>query len=530
MVGRASQAALGALIVGLLVPATSSAGTYTTHDCQLPSGDTVSSDGWAFTLLSPLTGNLSCRPTADGSRPTQAGWLTRGTAHANGEGVELTYTAPPGTEIADYTLWRQVEVHPASTYNYYYQVLEGVRDSAHIVDRCEGAAGCARLDGSMTRNGLSGLHQLWLELRCQTNSVCPATYPANAATLGVSRTDITLRDDTPPVLNSTPSGTLLDTSRPLTGPEWVSVAASDVGGGVYQVLLEVDGKIVDAQTIDRDDGRCEEPFAVDVPCPASAAGTIRFDTSSLPDGEHLLRILVTDATGENAAPYGPIRIQTLNSVCRRKASPHPGTRLRVGFAGHGKRTSTLPYGRVARIRGRLVSRAAGEPVVGARICVAAKDSRAGARLRPQTTVLTNRKGQFSYRAPKGPSRTIRFANEDAPGEIVAAQVHLRVPAGVRLAASPHRLHNGQTVRLSGRLRGRPYPRSGVLVEIQARRSGGWQTFGTAKANRAGRFHFVYEFTRTSGVQVYKLRASVPRQAVYPYAAGASHPVRVRVRG
>jgi hypothetical protein len=70
----------------------------------------------------------------------------------------------------------------------------------------------------------------------------------------------------------------------------------------------------------------------------------------------------------------------------------------------------------------------------------------------------------------------------------------------------------------------------VLVELQAKRGRRWQTFGTARSSRAGRYRFSYPFTRTGGVQYYVLRARVPRQAGYPYATGASRPEIVVVRG
>jgi hypothetical protein len=107
-------------------------------------------------------------------------------------------------------------------------------------------------------------------------------------------------------------------------------------------------------------------------------------------------------------------------------------------------------------------------------------------------------------------------------------VNVRAP--VRFKGSRRSLRDGETLVLSGRLPGRPLPSRGVLVELQGRREGGWQTFGTTRSGRRGRFSFGYTFTRTTGVQAYALRARVPRQAAYPYASGASRHVRVRVIG
>jgi 5-hydroxyisourate hydrolase-like protein (transthyretin family) len=78
--------------------------------------------------------------------------------------------------------------------------------------------------------------------------------------------------------------------------------------------------------------------------------------------------------------------------------------------------------------------------------------------------------------------------------------------------------------------GHPRPSEGVLVELQARRGRRWQTFATSRARRSGRFRRAYRFTRTSGVQRYRLRARVPQQPDYPYAPGGSRPVSVIVYG
>jgi hypothetical protein len=103
-------------------------------------------------------------------------------------------------------------------------------------------------------------------------------------------------------------------------------------------------------------------------------------------------------------------------------------------------------------------------------------------------------------------------------------------APVRLTGNRTSLRTGQWLRFRGRLLHGPIPPQGVLVEIQARRITGWQTFGTTRANHKGRFHYRYRFSRTLGVQRYSFRARVPRQPTYPYAAGISKRFSVRVAG
>lgn len=86
---------------------------------------------------------------------------------------------------------------------------------------------------------------------------------------------------------------------------------------------------------------------------------------------------------------------------------------------------------------------------------------------------------------------------------------------------------GRPVLFSGRV-GRPVPRHGKLLEVQAHFRGRWRTISAVRARRDGRWRFRYVF-RTTGLRtVYRLRARVPVEAGYPFAAGVSRPVRVTV--
>jgi hypothetical protein len=87
---------------------------------------------------------------------------------------------------------------------------------------------------------------------------------------------------------------------------------------------------------------------------------------------------------------------------------------------------------------------------------------------------------------------------------------------------------GRPVLFRGRV-GRPVPRGGKLVEVQAHFRGRWRTISTARARRDGRWRFRYTFRTSRWRAVYRLRARVPVEAGYPFSAGVSAPVRVTVR-
>jgi hypothetical protein len=193
-----------------------------------------------------------------------------------------------------------------------------------------------------------------------------------------------------------------------------------------------------------------------------------------------------------------------------------------------RKAVTIRYGRSVTVRGRLAT-PTGAPVAGAPICIAARNIDSRAALRATRYIVTNSRGGFSYRMKSGPSRRVWFVYGTQSGA-VADSVLVRVRASIGLRVSATSLRNGDWLFMQGRLRGRPH-RRGVLVELQARREKGWQTFGTTSTLGGGRFNFAYHFTQTQGVQHYAFRARVRSQpALYPYATGGSRPLRVRVVG
>jgi hypothetical protein len=105
-----------------------------------------------------------------------------------------------------------------------------------------------------------------------------------------------------------------------------------------------------------------------------------------------------------------------------------------------------------------------------------------------------------------------------------------VPAAGSLRVNRRRILNGQQVVFSGGLAKRAALPAGKLVELQTRVSGTWQTFRTTRTNARGRWKVPYRFRRTSGLQRYRFRARLPREAGYPFATGTTKTITVTVRG
>jgi hypothetical protein len=534
------------------------AGTYTVHSCRTAAGAAAGVGDWIGNARRPeLSRSASACP--DGPYSLE---LLPAAQHPPDSYVARAWRAPADTVISSYRLWRSAQLARPYNYRLYEMTPHGLveGDVCISVDGClvrgnpGDPLGAGNLVGAENRADVTGLEVLLTCGEVDTGPThCPATAPA--ARFQLHRADITLLDRTPPQITSV-GGELVEPGVEAIGLQSLSVGATDRGGGVYRAEAEVDGAIVSETVLDPNGGACAEPFVVAQACKRSASGTLGVDTARLADGDHSLRVRVSDATRTNVTEWGPVRIRTANAGC----APTPrvdALRMRASLAPRGRRApgrrssdardsralggrssaardSRAPAGRSsgargrARVRGRLLT-PAGVPVGGARICVAARAAMTGAALRSRGWVTTRADGRFSYRLRRGPSRRVYLIHRTAGGAVVAS-VRVRVRANVSMRASRGELRTGQRVVLRGRLRGRPIPRRGVLVELQAKRGRRWQTFGTARTNRRGRYRFSYPFTRTAGVQYYTLRARVPRQASYPYARGASRPEIVVVRG
>ncbi len=165
-------------------------------------------------------------------------------------------------------------------------------------------------------------------------------------------------------------------------------------------------------------------------------------------------------------------------------------------------------GGVFDVRARAVDRAGNEAVTygGSRTLrerEAALPSRPKPRPRAKVTMVARAAARHHSRAGRRQSR--------------------RWTRGVRRLA----VAGGRPLLFQGRV-GRPVPRHGKLVEVQAHFRGRWRTISAVRTRRDGRWRFRYVFRTTGRATSYRLRARVPVEAGYPFAAGVSRPVRVTV--
>ena len=228
-----------------------------------------------------------------------------------------------------------------------------------------------------------------------------------------------------------------------------------------------------------------------------------------------MRVTVRDAAG-NVTQGNPTRLSATSAKIGRRFR-----KVRSGLL-------TVPFGRVARLRGRLTL-SAGQSFAGQTIVATAAVRRGGARPVPAGSAVTDRRGRYSLRVPAGPSRTYRLVFNGAGGALgVARGVSVRVPASSTIRASRTRVSGRTRVRFSGRLRnrGQRIPGRGLVLVLQGREDGRWRTFEDTRTNGKGRWNASYTFSGRPGS--YPIRVRIRRQSNYPFELGHSRALTVRV--
>jgi hypothetical protein len=343
------------------------------------------------------------------------------------------------------------------------------------------------------------------------------------------RARVSIADAHPPVHRAPPSGSLLDTSKPIQGERSVGFDATDAGGGLFAAEVMADGvKVAEARIAD--EGSCRHPFNAPVPCPLKAVGTIALDTMALENGARRLEVALVDAAG-NRTLSEPVVVHVHNDKDPNGTGATRAARLTARFRGRRRAVRHVRFGTTAVVTGRLRSRA-GTPIGGARLQVYSRLDRLGVRERAVATVTTRANGRYRWVAPRGPSRFIRVGYRPYGSDTVdtaSVELKLAVRAGVALQVTPRRVANRGRVTFRGRLLGGP-GRVGAQLTIEAvgRDVRSRVPVTTLRTDARGRFRFSYRFLRSFAPFTYRFRARLMRQASYPYASGVSRIVTVRI--
>jgi hypothetical protein len=391
----------------------------------------------------------------------------------------------------------------------------------------------------------------WFELRFTCLDRC-ATDAVETFYAYVLSARFDVDDSSPPVGGLTGAATDAQTwSRSMR----FIVNGADVGGGLARAVVEVDGADALGVVLSDPRGTCQdiEPdrataeYAAAQPCPLRIDnGSLDIDTSKLPQGQHVVRVLLEDAAGNRTSIFGPVTRTITSSEAigpgsdpaLRGAANGDGAsdlaRLTAHWGRRGSRTLLVSrFGRAHVVRGRLRT-ADGAPIANAAIDMVSKTTAVNAReLAKRAGPKTGADGAWRVALPKGvSSRDVTFRYRSHVNDTIAAasaRVRLRVRAGLRLVIHPRRARQGQAIHFDGRLLGGPLPRGGKQVVLMARASrGGWVRFNVVRTDRGGRFRTIYRF-RQAGATLYRFRALSLSEAAYPYLAGGSNVVAVRKR-
>jgi hypothetical protein len=200
------------------------------------------------------------------------------------------------------------------------------------------------------------------------------------------------------------------------------------------------------------------------------------------------------------------------------------------FVNNKSLVQKVRYGKRVPISGRLLG-PNGTPMVDAVIVVQSQAALKGAAVSDVTRVVTGPDGRFTYVAPPGPSRVVRFAyrSQSETGSFAdTTDVKLLVSAGLTLKVAPKKVRNRQATTFTGRVLGRPLPARGVVVDLQVFYRSKWRTIAAPRTNRKGVYRFKYRFV--AGAATWKFRSRVRTDSLYPYELGTSPVKKVKVVG
>lgn len=303
-----------------------------------------------------------------------------------------------------------------------------------------------------------------------------------------------------------PSVTITSAPAAVTAGEPIPVAATASDNrGVARVTFALAG----------------QPAVIDDTAPYQAS----LPTAGLGPGRYTLAVTATDVAGHGLATTAGVELKP-NAGAANGRPASRNARLTAAFGKRRKRPqTTVGFGRAAIVRGRLTEKG-GRPIAGARLEITERVRAKGCRFRRAGTATTRAGGTYGYRIRPGASRDVRvayraFANDRAAA--ASAKVRLATRAAVQLTVRPERTNDEGTVAFEGRLPGRPLPRGGVLVVLQAKEPGfDWRTFRVVRTRRNGRFGTHYRFSQpVSAPREIGFRAVVRRQPGYAYTTGRS---------
>jgi hypothetical protein len=578
---------LSTLVAALLAPAAlAEANTYDVYSCWAGYGTfrnpNASSAAWAKDS-SAAGGHFTARDDCGTNSFNGAMSVASlsGYSAIAGEFAQLAFSSPPGATIQGVDLWRNAwsygtgsglssqrnfvtvlaagaSINGGTDADGSADVFDGTRGTATVTDHGIVPANLLTLTpGSPTANSIQYRVACGWSAGCLTTSPVAPAPNFFASAVNVYGAKVTIRDATLPTAVVAEAG--LFGSGPMSGTHPVLVTSATDESGIKKLAVFADGSSSPIGVLDfeQDVNRCDWSKAA--PCQNVSETEIPIDTRQLADGEHSFVVKAYDAAGNEKASttrYATVKNTTTttpppttptptdgaptsgnglpNGVTTgtgpNAGTPSAGPKLAVTFGVNNKSRLKARYGRIIDVRGRLTD-GNGAAIADAQVGYTALVTKAGARVQNLGSVRTDSSGGFFLNvATKLGSRQLRFAYSPQIGGAIAAtaQVQLDVVAPVSIKVGPKHVRNRHAVTFSGKLSAGPIPRKGKLVNLQVVVDGKWNTFATVRSSKSGKFKYRYRFKRTYGRAKYRFRALSRFEAAYPFVAGHSKTVSVRV--
>jgi hypothetical protein len=494
---------LVALAAIAMAPDHAGAGVYTAAQCH-PGYGAGHDDATFARSSSDFLGTAGCAHGDGGLRIAHAASQTLA-----GRQGGWSFAAPSGTSIVS----ARIRAWGRSAGGLVPEVLAGSAGAMRSVGHAEGKPHLISWKGKA--------QALAARLACRRSPHCA---PSQDARFSVNRLRLRISDLTKPDIGF---GGLFADQAVVRGTQTLAALAGDAGSGVAALNLEINGQ----QAASRSQtcavhGRVAIRLA---PCPPSAALALPENTKAAPfhQGTNRIRVCARDYSARHDANVNcASRKVRVDNACPLSGVPG-GATLTAAVRGVHRGVTASRHDH-PRVSGRLLN-SAGDPVVGAKVCVAAQRLPHHSAEIVLATPVTGKDGHYSAPIPTGPGRRLRVAYWANDQEALQRFARIRFRARPRLRLSPrHAVRNGDRLGFHVRLPGPDAARR--LVRIEALSHHHWVPVTGGRTGSGGVYRGSYRFHATTGTRSYRFRALVPHQTGYPYAAGTSPVKSKRVHG
>jgi hypothetical protein len=521
--GRGVLGVMAALGLLAAAPGAAHAGSYKVDECtsHAPSGPdavyTVSSPG-AYNLFQAAVNctafGMSLSPSQAWGGPVYGVW---------------TATAPPGTTILSGDVKSFISdtqsggAAQGSGWDGYTASYNDAGTRTIIDDIPEGTV-VGHLPNSPQRSVAAVMN-------CGGASGCGP--PGGIVFAQLKDVQLTLADSQAPKV--TGFGGELSAGGSHSGTADLTVSSSDVGSGVSDVIIKVNGSEIGRPPVvgcNADSGAAYQ-FS---PCPSAATVSIpavNTDASPWQTGANTLEACPRDysngGSGPNVGACASTRVYIDNS-CPASTGPTVATNVDAGLrSGKSSARSSLAIKSTdeTTVSGRLSGPSGA--VAGATVCVYERLDLPDQDRVLVTTTNSHRDGGFEAQVPPGPSRVLDVVYRYNDKQVESGHLQLDSTVIPDLRLMPRHLANGENLRFKGQIPG-PF-NGGRAITLQARVGHTWRTFKQLQSRDGGVFTGRYKFKNSTLSRArYTFRARVKSQNGYPYEPGSSKRKSVIVHG